>query len=59
MLLNKVKPCNEILQLLHFLHVMKKWKLQQNRETRFEGEHDGSDGKESACNAGDPGLIPA
>ena len=26
--------------------------------TRKRGFHGGSDGKESACNAGDPGLIP-
>ena len=37
----------------------KKWKIEQNWGTRFEGEHDGSDGKESACSAGDPSLIPA
>ena len=26
--------------------------------SRFEGFPGGSDGKASACNAGDPGLIP-
>ena len=36
----------------------KKWKIEQNWGTGFEGEHDGSDGKESACNAEDPGSIP-
>ena len=36
----------------------KKWKIEQNWGTGFEGEHDGSDGKESACNVGDLGSIP-
>ena len=37
----------------------KLWKLLESKKNSFaEGSPGGSAGKESACNAGDPGLIP-
>ena len=37
----------------------KLWKLLESKNNSFaEGSPGGSAGKESACNAGDPGLIP-
>ena len=32
--------------------------LSKNLLSQFRGFHDSSDGKESTCNAGDPGSIP-
>ena len=34
------------------------WKTEKSRTNRSKGFPGGSDGKTSACNAGDPGLIP-
>ena len=34
------------------------WKTEKSRTNRSKGFPGGSDGKEPACNAGDPGSIP-